>query len=95
MWLHTDCQLQRPHRASGVPCDFHDSPLHAAAEIGTELERTQVTSDPAPTPPRRAQMAVCALELYPEARKCGHDLQLGQGAGLGTAVMAWTLYIGI
>ncbi|KAK9835162.1 hypothetical protein WJX81_002306 [Elliptochloris bilobata] len=40
-------------------------------------------------------MAVCALELYPEARKCGHDMRLGQGAALGTAVMAWTLYIGI
>ena len=42
-----------------------------------------------------AQMAVCALELFPEARKCGHDLQLGQGAALGTVVMAWTLYVGI
>ncbi len=40
-------------------------------------------------------MAVCTLELYPEARKCGHDMRLGQGAALGTVVMGWTLYIGI
>ena len=42
-----------------------------------------------------AQMAVCALELLPEARKCGHDLRLGQGAALGAVVMGWTLYVGI
>jgi len=40
-------------------------------------------------------MAVCTLELYPEAGKCGHDMRLGQGAALGTVVMGWTLYIGI
>jgi ZIP family zinc transporter len=42
-----------------------------------------------------AQMAVCVLELWPEARKCGEDTRLWQGIILGSVVMAWTLYIGI
>lgn len=40
------------------------------------------------------QVAVCVMELWPEARKCGEDTRLWQGIILGTVVMAWTLYMG-
>ncbi|KAF8072857.1 zupT [Scenedesmus sp. PABB004] len=40
-------------------------------------------------------LAVCALELAPEARSCRRDARAAQGAALGAAVMAWTLYVGV
>lgn len=40
-------------------------------------------------------MAVCALELWPEARKCRNDQRLLAGIALGASLMGWTLYIGI
>ncbi len=42
-----------------------------------------------------AQISVCGLELWPEARKCEDDWRLGQGVLGGTVLMGWTLYIGI
>lgn len=40
-------------------------------------------------------MAVCVLELWPEARKCRSDRRLVAGVALGGAVMGWTLYVGV
>lgn len=40
-------------------------------------------------------LAVCGMELWPEARKCRQDLRMMQGILLGSAVMAWTLYVGV
>ena len=40
-------------------------------------------------------MAVCVLELLPEARKCRSDRRLVAGVLVGAAVMGWTLYIGV
>lgn len=39
--------------------------------------------------------AVCALELWPEGRKCKSDRRLAQGIMIGTVVMGWTLYVGV
>jgi ZIP family zinc transporter len=39
--------------------------------------------------------AVCALELWPEARKCRADGRLAGGVALGAAVMGWTLWVGV
>jgi len=39
------------------------------------------------------QLAVCALELWPEGRACKHNKGLGLGMGLGIAVMSWTLCV--
>lgn len=39
--------------------------------------------------------AVCALELWPEGRKCRADVKLLQGIALGTTAMGWTLYVGV
>jgi hypothetical protein len=41
------------------------------------------------------QMAVCALELLPEARKCKEDLRLIQGVGFGSVIMLATLWAGV
>jgi ZIP family zinc transporter len=40
-------------------------------------------------------LAVCVLELWPEGRRCGQDVRLMQGIALGTAVLGWTLYVGV
>jgi ZIP family zinc transporter len=40
-------------------------------------------------------LAVCVLELWPEGRRCGRDDWLLAGVLLGTAVMGWTLYVGV
>jgi len=40
-------------------------------------------------------MAVCALELLPEARKCKEDLRLIQGVGFGSVIMLATLWAGV
>jgi ZIP family zinc transporter len=39
--------------------------------------------------------AVCVLELWPEARKCGNDRRLVMGLALGVVIMGWTLYVGV
>jgi ZIP family zinc transporter len=39
--------------------------------------------------------AVCVLELWPEGRKCGAPGRLAAGAVVGTALMLWTLWIGV
>jgi len=39
-------------------------------------------------------LAVCALELWPEARACQRDGRMAQGVLAGTAAMAWTLWVG-
>jgi ZIP family zinc transporter len=39
-------------------------------------------------------MAVCALELWPEGKKCGHDRRLLSGVAVGVVVMGWTLWMG-
>lgn len=39
-------------------------------------------------------MAVCALELWPEAKKCGHDDQMYRGTMFGALLMIATLYMG-
>ena len=36
-------------------------------------------------------LAVCVMELMPEARRCGHDARLAAGVAVGGAVMAATL----
>ena len=41
------------------------------------------------------QMAVCALELLPEALKCKEDWRLIQGIGFGSVVMLATLWAGV
>lgn len=40
-------------------------------------------------------LSVCALELWPEGRKCRQDLKMGQGVLLGSLIMGWTLMIGV
>lgn len=40
-------------------------------------------------------LAVCVVELWPEARRCNHDVRLLQGIALGVVVMAWTLWVGV
>eukprot|EP00882_Tetradesmus_deserticola_P017363 GHRQ01018598.1.p1 GENE.GHRQ01018598.1~~GHRQ01018598.1.p1 ORF type:complete len:316 (+),score=141.17 GHRQ01018598.1:1037-1984(+) len=40
-------------------------------------------------------LAVCGLELWPEARKCKHDVRMVQGILVGTLAMAWTLLVGV
>jgi ZIP family zinc transporter len=40
-------------------------------------------------------LAVCALELLPEARRCRHDVRMGQGVALGALIMLITLYHGV
>ena len=39
-------------------------------------------------------LAVCAVELWPEGRRCGHDDRLGQGVVLGSTLMTVTLLLG-
>ncbi|CAD7696209.1 unnamed protein product [Ostreobium quekettii] len=39
-------------------------------------------------------VAVCTFELWPEARKCGDDIKMYQGIGLGAIVIGLTLYVG-
>lgn len=41
------------------------------------------------------QTAVCAVELWPEARKCKEDARLAQGIGIGVLIMAGTLAVGV
>ena len=41
------------------------------------------------------QMAVCVLELLPEARKCKEDMRLIQGFGFGSVIMLATLWAGV
>ena len=41
------------------------------------------------------QMAVCVLELLPEALKCKEDWRLIQGVGFGSVVMLATLWAGV
>jgi len=36
-------------------------------------------------------LAVCVVELWPEAKKCKHDLRAWQGVALGTVLMGLTL----
>jgi hypothetical protein len=38
------------------------------------------------------QLAVCVIELWPEARACKNDRGLAIGMFLGSAVMGWTLF---
>ena len=40
-------------------------------------------------------LAVCALELWPEGRRCRRDARLAQGIAVGAAVMLWTLWVGV
>lgn len=40
-------------------------------------------------------LAVCVVELWPEARRCRHDVRMGQGIAVGALVMGWTLYVGV
>lgn len=40
-------------------------------------------------------VAVCALELWPEGRKCRADRRLAAGIALGVMVMGWTLWVGV
>jgi zinc transporter, ZIP family len=39
-------------------------------------------------------VAVCALELWPEAKKCGHNDSMYRGIVVGSALMLLTLYMG-
>jgi ZIP family zinc transporter len=39
-------------------------------------------------------VAVCALELWPEARKCGNSDNMYRGVIFGAALMMLTLYLG-
>lgn len=39
--------------------------------------------------------AVCVLELWPEGKKCNSDGNLAMGIALGSAIMAWTIHVGI
>eukprot|EP00798_Chlamydomonas_sp_ICE-L_P020760 gene20760-27581_t len=41
-----------------------------------------------------AFLAVCVIELWPEARSCKNDRGLAWGIAIGSVVMAWTLYVG-
>lgn len=41
-----------------------------------------------------SQLAVCVIELWPEARACKNDRALAVGILLGSLVMGWTLWIG-
>lgn len=38
--------------------------------------------------------AVCALELWPEGKKCKEDVRLMAGIIMGGVIMAWTLWVG-
>lgn len=40
-------------------------------------------------------LAVCGVELWPEAKKCKEDVRLAQGIFIGVIVMAITLAMGI
>ncbi len=40
-------------------------------------------------------LAVCAVELWPEARRCRNDLGMAQGIVLGSVLMIWTLWVGV
>lgn len=40
-------------------------------------------------------MSVCAIELWPEAKRCKEDARLAQGIFAGTVVMAVTLAMGV
>ena len=40
-----------------------------------------------------AQLAVCVIELWPEAKACKNDRGLAWGIVIGSLVMAWTLYM--
>ena len=40
-------------------------------------------------------LAVCYLELWPEARKCKEDRRLFQGCAAGSIIMLATLAVGI
>ncbi len=40
-------------------------------------------------------LAVCAMELWPEARRCRQDARMAQGVAAGAAVMLVTLYHGV
>ncbi|WIA08935.1 hypothetical protein OEZ85_008352 [Tetradesmus obliquus] len=40
-------------------------------------------------------LAVCGLELWPEARKCKQDVRMLQGVLLGAVAMGWTLLVGV
>jgi hypothetical protein len=52
---------------------------------------------PTPRPCRRlcAQLAVCLIELWPEARACKHDGRMAAGVLMGAVVMGWTLYMDV
>ncbi len=38
-------------------------------------------------------LAVCAIELWPEARSCKNDRGLAIGIAIGSLVMGWTLWV--
>jgi hypothetical protein len=40
-----------------------------------------------------SQLAVCVIELWPEARACKHDRALALGILAGSIVMGWTLAV--
>ncbi len=40
-------------------------------------------------------LAVCAMELWPEARKCQRHVRMAQGIASGIVLMGWTLYVGV
>lgn len=40
-------------------------------------------------------LSVCAIELWPEAKKCKEDTRLAQGIFCGVLIMAITLAMGI
>lgn len=50
---------------------------------------------PTDVPSLCEQTAVCAVELWPEARKCREDGRLFQGIAAGVLIMAGTLAIGV
>ena len=39
------------------------------------------------------QLAVCFIELWPEARACKNDRGLAVGMLIGIVVMGWTLWV--
>ncbi len=39
------------------------------------------------------QLAVCVIELWPEARACRNDRSLALGITIGSLLMGWTLAV--
>eukprot|EP00955_Chlamydomonas_euryale_P079260 363275-Chlamydomonas_euryale.AAC.10 len=42
----------------------------------------------------RVTVAVCVIELWPEARACKNDRGMAIGIAIGSLLMSWTLYAG-